>query len=146
MSPSQRPRIAELLLGTEGLALLRLAFTGDEVARGARVEEIRGLLARIDEPELAAPLAAPEYDLADGYALWSKTYDAPLRLFFIEQPALHALFATLPPGTVLDAACGTGRHSVELAQRGHRVIGVELFARHVGIGAGQGAGGRLPAG
>jgi ubiquinone/menaquinone biosynthesis C-methylase UbiE len=86
---------------------------------------MRSLLKRIDEPEFSATLAAPEYDLADGYALWSKTYDAPLRLFFIEQPAMHALFATLHPGVVLDAACGTGRHGVELAQRGHRIIGVD---------------------
>ncbi len=125
MSIGQRPRLAELLLGTEGLALLRLAFTGDEETREARVQEMRSLLARMDEPEFAAPLAAPEYDVAEGYALWSKTYDAPLRLFFIEEPAMQALFATLRPGTVLDAACGTGRHSVELARRGHRVIGVD---------------------
>ena len=109
MSIGQKPRIGELLLGTEGLALLRLAFTGDEATRGARVQEMRSLFERMDEPELAATLAAPEYDLADGYALWSKTYDAPLRLFFIEQPAMHAPCA----------------RSVELARRGHQVIGVD---------------------
>ena len=125
MHIGQKPRLAELLLGTEGLALLRLAFTSDEATREARVQELRSLLERIDEPELTAPLAAPEYDLTDGYALWSKTYDAPLRLFFIEQPAMHALFATLDAGIVLDAACGTGRHSIELARRGHQVIGVD---------------------
>jgi ubiquinone/menaquinone biosynthesis C-methylase UbiE len=125
MSNGQTPRVAELLLGTEGLALLRLAFTSDPATRDARVQEMRSLLARMDESELAAPLAAPEYDLANGYALWSKTYDAPLRLFFIEEPVMQALFATLRPGTVLDAACGTGRHSVDLARRGQRVIGVD---------------------
>ena len=72
-----------------------------------------------------APLAAPEYDLREGYDLWSKTYDAPLRLFFIEQPPMRALFDTLSGGTVLDAACGTGRRSVELARRGLQVIGVD---------------------
>jgi SAM-dependent methyltransferase len=125
MRIGQKPRLGELLLGTEGLALLRLAFTGDDATRSACVNEMRSLLERMDEPELAATLAAPEYDLADGYALWAKTYDAPLRLFFIEQPAMHVLFTTLQAGTVLDAACGTGRHSVELAQRGHQVIGVD---------------------
>jgi ubiquinone/menaquinone biosynthesis C-methylase UbiE len=125
MSASQKPRLGELLLGTEGLALLRLAFTGDDASRSARVSEMRTLLERMDEPELAATLAAPEYDLTEGYDLWSKTYDAPLRLFFIEQGPMHALFATLPPGTVLDAACGTGRHSAHLAQAGHRIIGVD---------------------
>jgi ubiquinone/menaquinone biosynthesis C-methylase UbiE len=120
-----KPRLGELLLGTEGLALLRLAFTADDATRTARVAEIRTLLDQMEEPELSAPLAAPEYDLNQGYDLWSKTYDAPLRLFFIEQPPMHALFATLAPGAVLDAACGTGRHSAELAARGDRVIGVD---------------------
>jgi ubiquinone/menaquinone biosynthesis C-methylase UbiE len=127
-SSRTNPRLGELLLGTEGLALLRLAFTADDAARSARVSEIRALLQAMDDAELAAPLAAPEYDVDAGYDLWSKTYDAPLRLFFIEQPAMQALFATLPAGAVLDAACGTGRHGVELAQRGHRVIGVDRSA------------------
>ena len=125
MSCDRKPRVGELLLGTEGLALLRLAFTGDDAARSARVQEMQRLLERIDQPELAATLEAPEYDLTEGYAAWSKTYDAPLRLFAIEQPAMRAQFDALPQGTVLDAACGTGRHSVELARRGHRVIGVD---------------------
>lgn len=79
--------MAELLLGTEGLALLRLAFTGDAAMRDARVTEMCDLLAHLDDPELAAALAAPEYDLQRGYALWSKTYDAPLRLSSIEEGA-----------------------------------------------------------
>ncbi len=125
MTMGEKPRLAELLLGTEGLALLRLAFTGDDAMRDARVKEMRDLLAHQDDPELSAALAAPEYDLNAGYSLWSKTYDAPLRLFSIEEPAMQALFETLEPGTVLDAACGTGRHSVELVRRGHRVVGVD---------------------
>ena len=31
----------------------------------------------------------------------------------------------LPPSVVLDAACGTGRHSLYLTTRGHRIIGVD---------------------
>ena len=122
---SQKPRLGELLLGTEGLALLRLAFTADDATRGARVSEMQNLLERMADPELAASLAAPEYDLTEGYDLWSRTYDAPLRLFFIERAPMHALFATLPAGTVLDAACGTARHGVHLAQAGHRIVGVD---------------------
>ena len=122
---SSKPRLVELLLGTEGLALLRLAFTGDADGRRDRVSEMRALLERMNDPDLAATLAAPEYGLTEGYELWSKTYDAPLRLFFIEQGPMHALFATLAAGTVLDAACGTGRHGLHLAQAGHRVIGVD---------------------
>lgn len=121
-----KPTLSELLLGTEGLALLRLAFGDDAQARRARVTEIRELLARLgDEPELCAPLAAPEYDLIEGYALWSKTYDQPLRLFPIEHPTMRMLLDPLPAGAALDAACGTGRYSQYLAERGHQVIGVD---------------------
>jgi SAM-dependent methyltransferase len=122
---SAQPTLCELLLGTEGLALLRLAFGDDAEARRARVSEIRDLLQRLEgEPALAAPLA-PEYDLTQGYELWSKTYDQPLRLFPIEHPVMRSLLDPLPAGVVLDAACGTGRYSEHLAGRGHRVIGVD---------------------
>jgi SAM-dependent methyltransferase len=123
---SAKPTLAELLLGIEGLALLRLAFGDDAEARRARVREIRDLLQRLDEePELTAPLEAPEYDMSEGYALWSETYDRPLRLFPIEQPTIRMLLDPLPPCRVLDAACGTGRYSQYLAERGHQVIGVD---------------------
>jgi SAM-dependent methyltransferase len=123
---SAKPTLGELLLGTEGLALLRLAFTDDAAARRARVNEIRSLLSQPeDAPELAAPLDAPEYDLSEGYTRWSETYDQPLRLFPIEQPTMHALLDPLPASLVLDAACGTGRYSAYLAARGHRIIGVD---------------------
>jgi SAM-dependent methyltransferase len=121
-----KPTLGELLLGIEGLALLRLAFGDDAEARRARVREIRDLLQHLDDtPELAAPLQAPEYDLSEGYALWSKTYDQPLRLFPIEHPTMRLLLDPLPASVVLDAACGTGRYSAYLAGRGHRVIGVD---------------------
>ena len=56
---SAKPTLGELLLGIEGLALLRLAFGEDAEARRARVREIRELLERLDHtPELAAPLPA----------------------------------------------------------------------------------------
>ena len=116
--------LGQMLLGTEGLALLRLAATDDAEARARRVAEIRDLLARYDA-ELAGPIGTPEYDLGDGYRLWSQTYDAPLRLFPVEEPAVRDLLAKLPPGRILDAACGTGRHSVWLAARGYEVVGVD---------------------
>ena len=122
-----RPSLGETLLGIEGLALLRLGFSGDAAAREARVNEIRTLLQGLEDgSELSAPLAGPEYDLTEGYELWSETYDQPLRLFSIEQPPMHEILDRLPSGTVLDAACGTGRYSTYVAERGHQVIGVDL--------------------
>ncbi|QQQ79991.1 methyltransferase domain-containing protein [Saccharothrix sp. 6-C] len=39
----------------------------------------------------------------------------------------------LAPGSlILDVPCGSGRHSVELARRGHRVTGVDLSAEAIG--------------
>ncbi len=39
---------------------------------------------------------------------------------------LLSLFAVRPGSSILDVGCGTGRHSVELAARGHHVVGVDL--------------------
>src|SRR5262245_50974762 len=117
--------LGEVLLGIEGLALLRLA-SGDPSARQARVAEIRSLLERAgDAGELSSAASGAEYDLADGYRLWSETYDRPLRLAPLEEPVMHSLMDPLPPGLVLDAACGTGRHGAYLAARGHRVVGMD---------------------
>jgi len=122
---ARAPTLGEYLLGVEGLALLRLAFGDDPDARAARTAEIHDLASRIaTDPALGAPLGA-EYDLDDGYRVWSATYDRPLRLFPIEEPRMHALIDACPPGTALDAACGTGRYSTYLAARGHTVIGVD---------------------
>jgi SAM-dependent methyltransferase len=120
------PSLGELLLGVEGLALLRLSSGDDAAARRARLDEMRALLGRIDAAaQLAAAAYGPEYDLGDGYRRWSATYDTPLRLFGLEEPVVRRLFASLSAPRVLDAACGTGRHSSYLAARGHRIIGVD---------------------
>ena len=56
--------IGELLLGIEGLALLRDAFSGDAEARRTRLAEIRRVLESIDQgSELARPFDAPELSL-----------------------------------------------------------------------------------
>jgi ubiquinone/menaquinone biosynthesis C-methylase UbiE len=120
------PTLGEYLLGVEGLALLRLAFTDDAAARAARVSEVRDLVARLDgDPALGSAMAGAEFDLETGYASWSASYDRPLRLFFVEEPVMHELVDAIPPGVVLDAACGTGRYAAHLAGRGHDVIGVD---------------------
>jgi SAM-dependent methyltransferase len=113
------------LLGLEGVALLR-AFAGDydrEFAE-ARIGEIRRLL---DSPELSDEgVLASWVSTVDGYRAWSATYDQPGNgLYPIEEPIVHEILAELPPGTALDAACGTGRHAEYLSSLGHHVIGVD---------------------
>ncbi len=41
-----------------------------------------------------------------------------------------------PGSTVLDLACGHGRHAIGMAQRGHHVTGVDLSPRYLEIAAG----------
>ncbi|KDN23718.1 class I SAM-dependent methyltransferase [Amycolatopsis rifamycinica] len=121
------------LLGLEGLALLR-GFTG-EFDRGfteARIAEVRGLLG--DESLAHTAVEVDRVETVAGYRLWAETYDSPGNTAFsLDEPAVNRILDTLPPGTALDAACGTGRYAHWLAERGHRTIGVdsspEMLAR-----------------
>jgi SAM-dependent methyltransferase len=114
------------LLGLEGLALLQgWAGDFDRDFVLARLAEVRRLL---DEPALAnhPGVDVARRDSQAGYASWASTYDDPDNgLFALDEPAVKAILDTLPVGDALDAACGTGRFSVVLAERGHRVVGVD---------------------
>ena len=123
--PSGQPALGEYVIGVAGLALMRLGFTGAAAGRAARIADIRDLLGRLDQETRLRQPVGTEYDLGTGYQQWSATYDQPLRLFPIEEPPMRALIETLPSGTILDAACGTGRYSTVLTDQGHRVIGVD---------------------
>lgn len=117
------------LLGLQGLALLR-AFAGDwpQDFADARVADVRRLL---DDLELAASpgVDAQDASTVDGYRRWSTTYDLPGNgLYSLEEPWVRERISQLPVGVALDAACGTGRHSDYLADRGHQVIGVDSSA------------------
>jgi SAM-dependent methyltransferase len=112
------------VLGLEGVALLR-AFIGesDRDFVEARIAEIRALLA--DEAFTDAAVEVDRVDSVAGYRLWSTTYDQPNSAFDIDEPIVRQILDELPAGVALDAACGTGRYSRELAERGHRVVGVD---------------------
>jgi hypothetical protein len=112
------------LLGLEGIALLR-AFTGefDRDFVAARIAEIRTVLG--DEALANAAVEVDRMDTVAGYRLWSATYGRPNSTFDIDEPVVKEIVDTLPVGVALDAACGTGRHARFLAERGHRVIGVD---------------------
>jgi ubiquinone/menaquinone biosynthesis C-methylase UbiE len=122
------PTLGELTIGVEGLALLRLLQADDHgaaPARAARMAEARDVLDRVGrEPALQGSLGV-ELDLHEGYARWAATYDGPLRLFSIEEAAMRRRLDAWPAGDVLDAACGTGRYAVRLAEQGHTVVGVD---------------------
>jgi SAM-dependent methyltransferase len=113
------------LIGVEGVALLR-CFAGehDAATTAARLGEVAHLLAIAQELGPGASTAL--VDTPRGYAAWAPSYDEPgNQLLDIEGPVVRCILDGLPAGVAVDAACGTGRHSLHLAARGHRVIGVD---------------------
>ncbi|MEV0375009.1 class I SAM-dependent methyltransferase [Streptomyces sp. NPDC050636] len=119
-------RVRELVLGIEGLALLRHAMNGDEKFLKARVEEIRTFASGQGEGLPDGGAAVSELDAAAGYAAWSRVYDSlPSSYIEVEEPVVHELLDQGPVGTALDAACGTGRQTAALTARGYRTIGVD---------------------
>lgn len=48
-----------------------------------------------------------------------------------EVDRVEALVGLRPPARVLDAGCGTGRQTVELAARGYAVVGIDVAAAYV---------------
>jgi len=67
--------------------------------------------------------SVPLYD--DFSADYDRFVDWPARLAH-ELPFLEQIFQTHRVRTVLDAACGTGQHVLELARRGYRTAGADL--------------------
>jgi SAM-dependent methyltransferase len=113
-----------VLVGVEGLALLRHLYDGSDDEADLRLAEVRAILD--DETFLAGePIgeAAPRA----GYRAWSETYDEPGNpIIALEQPAVWSLLDSFRPGRALDAACGTGRHARHLVELGHEVLGIDL--------------------
>jgi SAM-dependent methyltransferase len=116
-------RPSELLVGVEGLALLRNAYDGSDEQAAARIAEVRELLV---EDGAGAAEAIEEWPPQAGYAAWAAGYDEPGNpIVALEQPALWRLLESTEPGRALDAACGTGRHSQRLVELGHEVDGFD---------------------
>jgi ubiquinone/menaquinone biosynthesis C-methylase UbiE len=120
------------LLGLEGTALLR-AFAGehDEKFVLARLDEVRQLLA--DDQSFGGGVEIDPMSTVEGHRGWATSYDQPNGLIEVEQPIVEDIIGGLPVGVAIDVGCGTGRHSRYLADRGHRVIGIdtspEMLAR-----------------
>jgi SAM-dependent methyltransferase len=114
------------LLGLEGVALLRgWAGDYDKDFVVAHLAEVRQLLANdslVNHPGVMVDHA----DTLTGYRQWSTTYDDGRNgLFDYDEPVVYEILDALPKGTVLDAACGTGRYAEHAAAHGHQVIGVD---------------------
>lgn len=113
------------IVGMEGLALLR-AFGGEHDASfvESRLEEVRRLLA--DNSLSRAGVSVDAVDTISGYRTWSASYDeSDNAALDLEQPEVRRIIDQFDTGTVLDAACETGRHTEYLNLAGHDVIGVD---------------------
>jgi SAM-dependent methyltransferase len=128
-------RVSELILGLEGLALLRNVVDGDDDFINARIEEIRRFATQLDEPSLSGKGPdATELGVAAGYAAAASIYDSlPDFLIEAEEPVVHDLLGCRPIGDALDAACGTGRHTTALVAQGHKTIGVDQSPEMIAV-------------
>jgi malonyl-CoA O-methyltransferase len=70
--------------------------------------------------------SAEELSPRDGYAAWASCYeDDGNPLIPLEGPAVAALFGPVAGKRVLDLGCGTGRHTLALAQAGAQVTALD---------------------
>jgi SAM-dependent methyltransferase len=120
-------RLSELLIGTEGLALLRTLYDGSDDEAAARMSEVRAIVDGRPEHAREPGDLIVESDPRAGYAIWAASYDEPDNpIVALEQPAVWELIDRLAPQRALDAACGTGRHAARLQALGHQVEGIDL--------------------
>lgn len=117
-------RAGEYFIAVEGLAMIRNVITDTAKAR-KRMDDVRQIIDRFDQFPHSLELPVTEYDVEAGYTRWAPRYDQPNPAIEREEPIVHALFADVPPGVALDAACGTGRHAAHLSALGHAVVGVD---------------------
>ena len=114
------------MLGVEGLALLRAGARRDYSNVDARTDEIKSIVSRLDEQPFAQRRDLPEASADVGYAQWADDYDEPGNdTIELEEPIVQRLLDRFPDGPVLDAACGTGRHTAYLSRLGRDVVGVD---------------------
>jgi SAM-dependent methyltransferase len=120
----RRVRLRELLVGVEGLALLRHLYDGTDEDADRRLAEVRHLL---EDESFSAAEPTSEVDPRTGYGSWSESYDDPGNpIVALEEPVVHRLLDQSARGRALDAACGTGRHAERLVEAGHQVLGIDL--------------------
>ena len=113
-------------LGIHGLALLR-TYARDETVAQTIARKLAIFAAAMEQHPGNLPVSINETDVREGYAAWSSTYDHPGNpLISIEEPVVHAMINSIAPGRALDAACGTGRHTRYLVERGFDTTGVDL--------------------
>lgn len=115
----------DYVLGVHGLAVMRNWARGGETAHHA----VRKLLEFTAEYSTSTERFArhvTEFDVRAGYTAWSGSYDRPGNpLVAAEEPIVREMIDSIARGRALDAACGTGRHTSYLAERGFDLAGID---------------------
>jgi 2-polyprenyl-3-methyl-5-hydroxy-6-metoxy-1,4-benzoquinol methylase len=115
----------DYVLGVHGLAVLRNWARGGETAHHA-VHKLIEFASHYEPGIERYARDTTESDVRAGYAAWSASYDNPGNpLVAAEEPVVRAMIDSVAPGRALDAACGTGRHTSYLAERGFEVSGID---------------------
>ncbi|MEA2333331.1 MAG: hypothetical protein QOH58_3469 [Thermoleophilaceae bacterium] len=130
MAENSQYRQGDYLLGIEGLALLRGGTRKHFDSLERRRSEIQQIISGFEQPPYSIRRDFPEAAIDTGYTIWADTYDPPSEddhdpIIQLEQPVMRALMDGLPDGPVLDAGCGTGRHTAYLVEAGREVVGVD---------------------
>jgi malonyl-CoA O-methyltransferase len=75
------------------------------------------------------PLKADQIDNRAGYDQWAATYDFGVNsTVYVDELYFPKLWQGLSPRRVVELGCGTGRHTLKLAQDGHEVTALDLSA------------------
>jgi ubiquinone/menaquinone biosynthesis C-methylase UbiE len=116
---------AQYFTAVAGMAAMRHCLTEPSAVR-ARLDDVRAVVDRLEEfpNNLVVPLV--EYEVLRGYDAWAPRYDEPNPAVEADKTEVRHLLADVTGRVALDAACGTGRHSAYLHERGFDVIGVDV--------------------
>ena len=111
-------------LAIEGLALARNWLDSPDVVQPL-IDDVVTIVNELDQLPHSWNVPVTRYGVEAGYTRWAPRYDGPNPAIEAEEPIVRELLGDTPRGTAVDAACGTGRHSVMLAELGYEVIGVD---------------------